>query len=188
MERTTIYVKVWDHRTLNFRKNKGYPILLLMCTVSGTFDSGQEGRRQVRKQKPGKKGLMLGSVSQRAKCLFKCFQHRTIMTFYTDYPNCLRWNMERENILQLLCLYKYAMNVFSYLEGEDKKAYATCVLDLLQLPRHQAREKKMMVSLVAANSETLTICVRVAFTHCYAKSDAKGHYDLAGKTATIKGS
>lgn len=50
------------------------------------------------------------------------------------------------------------------------------------------RQKKMMVSLVAANSETLMICVKVAFTHYYAKSDAKGHHDLAGMTAAIKGS
>ena len=42
----------------------------------------------------------------------------------------------------ILCLYKYTMNIFSYLEGEDKKAYATCVLDFFQLPMHQARDKR----------------------------------------------
>lgn len=50
------------------------------------------------------------------------------------------------------------------------------------------RLKKIKVSLVAANSETLMICVKVAFTHYYAKSDAKSHHDLAGMTAAIKGS
>ena len=56
--------------------------------------------------------------------------------------------------------------------------------------KQRTKGNKGKVSLVAVNWETLTLCVRVVFTRYYAitKLEGKGHHDLAGMIAIIRGS
>lgn len=71
--------------------------------------------------------------------------------------------------------------------GEDKKAMQHVFQTSSTTHASSKRQKKMMVSLVAANSETHDLC-QVAFYSLLCQVSAKGQHDLAGMTAAIKGS
>lgn len=94
-----------------------------MC--QGAFDVGEVGRIQMRRA-PSYAVYLEGNKKPLSAFSTDILSYILYLTKVIHTAHGEIWKQKK--MLQHVCLYKHIMNTFSYLEREDKNAYACCRL------------------------------------------------------------